>query len=163
MRRAVLIMFFACVCMPAFAAPLPQSKPSGQIVLQVSSAKTIYFENKTGSDTVGTNALAELKKWGKFRIVQDQKQADLILLLSLDPYQGPNSASPSTGDLDNPDVSHIPNWNRQKPTKYAYLTVIDFKTGASLWSAEHVWGGLLTGFNSVGERLVKEFEKQANK
>jgi glucose dehydrogenase len=43
----------------------------------------------------------------------------------------------------------------------AYLTVIDAKTGANLWSAKHLWGGLVTGFNNVGERLVKEFEKQA--
>jgi hypothetical protein len=127
---------------------------------KISSAKTICFKNQTGSDAVGMNALAALKKWGRFRIVQDQKQADLILLLSLEPYQGPDPASRETGDLDSGDVSHIPNWNKQKPTRYAYLTVIDPKTGASLWSAEHIWGGLLTGFNSVGERLVKELEKQ---
>ncbi len=133
--------------------PLSQS-------LKISSAKTICFENQTGSDAVGMKALAALKKWGRFRIVRDPKQADLILLLSLEQYQGPDSASRQTGDLDNGDVSNIPNWNRQKPTRYAYLTVIDPKTGASLWSAEHIWGGLLTGFNSVGERLVKELEKQ---
>jgi len=26
-----------------------------------------------------------------------------------------------------------------------------------------VWGGLLTGFNSVGGRLIKDFEKQNKK
>ena len=127
---------------------------------EISSAKTICFKNQTGSEAVGTNALAALKKWGRFRIVQDQKQADLILLLSLKEYQRPDSAGRQTGDLDSGDVSNTPKWNQQKPTRYAYLTVIDPKTGASLWSAEHIWGGLLTGFNSVGERLVKELEKQ---
>ena len=127
------------------------------------SAKTIYFKDQSGSDADGKNALAALQKWGRFQIVHDQKQADLILLLSLEQYQGPDSASPQTGDLDNGDVSHIPRWNQQKPTRYAYLTVIDPKTGASLWSAEHIWGGLLTGFNGVGERLVKELERQVKK
>jgi hypothetical protein len=42
----------------------------------------------------------------------------------------------------------------------AYLTVIDSTTGQNLWSASHVWRGLLTGKNSVGERLVKKLEKQ---
>ena len=153
----LLILAVHFVVTPATTQePLSQSP-------QVSSAKTIYFKNQTGSDAVGKNALAALKQWGRFRIVQDQKHADLILLLSLEPYQGPASASGGTGDLDNPDVSHIPNWDRQKPTRYAYLTVIDPNTGARLWSAEHVWGGLLTGFNSVGERLVKELEKQTKK
>ena len=149
---ALLIFAVHFVATPAVAQQ-PQSP-------KISSAKTICFKNQTGSDAVGMNALAALKKWGRFRIVQDQKQADLILLLSLEQYQGPDSASRQTGDLDNGDVSNIPNWNKQKPTRYAYLTVIDPKTGASLWSAEHIWGGLLTGFNSVGERLVKELEKQ---
>jgi hypothetical protein len=153
----LLILAFHFVAVPAVAQePLAQSP-------EFSSAKTIYFKNQTASDAVGRNALAALKKWGRFRIVQDQKQADLILLLSLEQYQGPDSASRRTGGLDDPEVSHIPNWDRQKPTKYAYLTVIDPETGASLWSAEHIWGGLLTGFNGVGERLVKELEKQTKK
>jgi len=54
----------------------------------------------------------------------------------------------------------VPNYNKQSPTRYAYLTVIDPKTGANLWSGKHLWGGLLTGFNSGGARLVKELEKQ---
>lgn len=128
--------------------------------LRISSAQTACFRNQTGNISVGRNALIELNKWGRFRIVQDPKQADLILLLSLEEYRGPDSGVRQPGDLDNPDVSHIPKWDRQRQTKYAYLTVIDPNTGANLWSAEHVWGGLLTGFNSVGQRLVKKLEKQ---
>jgi len=46
------------------------------------------------------------------------------------------------------------------------LTVVDTAdtaTGEKVWSGEHVWGGLLTGFNSVGGRLIKDFEKQNKK
>jgi hypothetical protein len=57
----------------------------------------------------------------------------------------------------------VPDYNRQSPTRYAYLTVIDSKTGDNLWSDKHRWGGLLTGFNSVGKRLVKELEDQTKK
>lgn len=127
---------------------------------QFLSAKTIYLKNQTGSDVVGANAQAELKKWNRFRVVDNQKQADLVFLLSLEPYRGPDSQSDNNGELDNGDVGHTPRWNQQKPTRYAYLTVIDPKTGMGLWTAEHIWGGLLTGFNSAGERLVKELEKQ---
>jgi hypothetical protein len=132
---------------------------------QILTAKTIYFDNQTGSDAVGNNALAQLKKWGKFRVVQDRKQADLLLLLSADPYRGGNIifSGGQTGSVENDgqiNQDKVPNYNKQSPTRYAYLTVIDPKTGVRLWSAEHLWGGLLTGFNSVGERLVKELEKQ---
>lgn len=130
---------------------------------QFVSAKTVFLKNQTGSDTVGSNTVAELKKWNRFRVVENQKQADLILLLSLEPYRGPDSASDNDGDLDKGDFGHTPHWNQQKPTRYAYLTVIDPKTGMELWTAEHIWGGLLTGFNSAGERLVKELQKQTKK
>jgi hypothetical protein len=134
---------------------------------QILSAKTVCFENQTGSDIVGQNALAQLKKWGKFQLVADPKHADLILLLSADPYKGGNItfASGQTGSVENGHVTQdpVPTYNKESPTRYAYLTVIDPKTGANLWSTSHLWGGLLTGFNSVGARLVKELQTQTKK
>lgn len=119
-------------------------------------------------DAVGNKALGQLKKWGRFRIVQDRKQADLIFLLSADPYKGGYiiMGGGQTGTIDihgKIDEDPIPNYNKQAPVRYAYLTVIDPKTGDNLWSESRRWGGLLTGFNSVGERLVKELEKQTRK
>jgi len=94
--------------------------------------------------------------------------ADLILLLSADPYKGGYiiMSGGQTGTIDvhgKIDVDPIPNYNKQAPVRYAYLTVIDPKTGENLWSDSHRWGGLLTGFNSVGARLVKELEEQTKK
>jgi hypothetical protein len=134
---------------------------------RILSAKTAFFDNQTGSDAVGKNALAQLRKWGKFQLVTDRKQADLIFLLSADPYKGGNVtfASGQTGSVENGHVTEdaAPNYNKQSPTRYAYLTIIDPKTGDNLWSDKHLWGGLLTGFNSVGERLIKELESQTKK
>jgi hypothetical protein len=134
---------------------------------RILSAKSVYFKNETGSDAVGKNAVARLRKWGKFQLVADSKQADLIFLLSADPYKGGNIifASGQTGSIENGHVTEdpVPNYNKQPPTRCAYLTVIDPKTGDNLWSDKHLWGGLLTGFNSVGERLVKELENQTKK
>jgi hypothetical protein len=131
------------------------------------SAKSVYFNNQTGSDAVGKNALAQLNKWGKFQLVTDPKEADLVFLLSADPYKGGAIvfASGQTGSIDNGRVTEdpIPDYNKLSPTRYAYLTVINPKTGDNLWNRKHVWGGLLTGFNSVGERLIKELETQTKK
>ena len=160
-NQILTVLIFASLFVAIPVAAQKQLDQSPQIL----SAKTIYFSNQTESSATGTNALAELKKWGRFQVVQEQKKADLILLLSMEPYREGDDISQGgqPGNLDNGDESRIPKWDRQKPTRYAYLTVIDPKTGASLWSAEHLWGGLLTGFNSAGVRLVKELERQTKK
>jgi len=71
-----------------------------------------------------------------------------------------------TGSIDSQghiNEDPIPSYNKQSPTRYAYLTVIDAATGDKLWSKEHLWGGLLTGFNSAGARLIRELEKQTQR
>jgi len=157
------ILVFTCLPLLAPAVAQKQLAQSPRIL----SAKSVYFNNQTGSDAVGKNALEQLKKWGKFQLLADPKQADLIIFLSADPYKDGNIvfASGQTGRIDDGRITEdtVPNYNKQSPTRYAYLTVIDRKTGENLWSDKHLWGGLLTGFNSVGERLIKELEKQSKK
>ena len=160
----LLSLFFASFLAANAALAQKQLAQSPRIL----SAKTVYFNNQTGSDKIGKNALAQLRKWGKFQIVSDRKKADLMFLLSADPFRGGNIvlSGGQTGSIDNSghiEEDPVPNYNKQSPTRYAYLTVVDTKTGDNLWSDKHLWGGLVTGLNSVGERLVKEFEKQTKK
>jgi len=126
---------------------------------RIQSAKSVYFEDKTGVDAVGNKALAQLKRWGRFQIVKDRKQADLIFILSADPYKGGYiiASGGQTGTVENGhiDEDRVPNYNKQAPVRYVFLTVLDPKTGDTLWSDSHRWGGLLTGFNTAGERLIK--------
>src|SRR5437660_1806693 len=68
----------------------------------IASAKTIYFDDRSGVEAVGKKALAELSKWGRFQIVSDRKKADLILVLSTDP-KGEDSlilSGGQTGGMD---------------------------------------------------------------
>jgi hypothetical protein len=135
---------------------------------KILSAKTVYFDNQTGVDAVGISALAQLRKWGRFQVVQDKKAADLIFLLSADPYQGGYVifASGQTGTMDadgHIQQDRVPGYNRLAPVRDAYLTVIDPRSGENLWSDSHVWGGLLTGANSAGARLVRRLQKQIRK
>lgn len=114
---------------------------------------------------MGNNALAQLKKWGRFQIVSDRKHADLIFLLSADSPNGANVilADGQTGTIHSSghiEKDPIPNYNKESQTRYAYLTVVEASSGETLWSEEHAWGGLLTGFNSAGRRLIADLEKQ---
>jgi hypothetical protein len=158
----VIIVFTSLLLVPPTVAQKQLARSP-----RILSARTVCFNNQTGSDAVGKEALAQLKKWGRFRLVSDCNQADLIFFLSADPYKGGHIifASGQTGSTENGHVTEdrVPDYNRQSPTRYAYLTVIDSKTGDNLWSDKHRWGGLLTGFNSVGKRLVKELEDQTKK
>jgi hypothetical protein len=79
----VIFVFASLLCTnPAVAQKQLAQSP------RILSAKSVYFTNQTGSDAVGKNALEQLKKWGKFQLVADPKQADLVILLSADPLQG---------------------------------------------------------------------------
>lgn len=131
----------------------------------IASAKIVCFEDKSGADTVGRKALAELSKWGRFQIEPDCQKADLIVVLSTDPNQGGNLivSGGQTATIDSQghiEEDRVPNYNKLQSVRYVFLTVTDARSRESLWEFSERWGGLLTGFDSVGKRLVQEFEKQ---
>src|SRR5271168_3361230 len=56
-------------------APLPAS---------VMAAKTVYIDNQTGHTEITDKAYDALSKWGRFKIVKDAKDADLVLRFTAD-------------------------------------------------------------------------------
>jgi len=155
----------ALLCVLLFVTPLAVAQKQMARSPRILNAKNVYFLNRTGTDAVGTAALAQLNKWGKYKVVPDRAQADLILYLSASPYHDGDVvlASGQTGTIqDNGHIAvdPVPNFPKAPPTRFAYLAVLDAKTGENLWSDEHAWGGLLTGYNSVGARLVHKLETQ---
>jgi|SRR5882762_3973029 len=91
-RRARMRFFSHLLLLVALASTIAPIAAQSQKQLtrssRIQSAKSVYLEDKTGVDAFGNKALAQLKKWGRFQIVQDRKPADLILMLSADPYKG---------------------------------------------------------------------------
>ena len=150
------------------AIPVAHAQKGQPPSAKIRSAESVYFDDQTGAAAVGKKAVEELKKWGRFRIANDRTEADLVMLLSSDPYSGQKIivSGGQTGTIG-PDgdvrEDRVPTFGKLAPVRYAYLTVIDPRTGEELWSGSHRWGGLLTGFNSAGERLVKKFEKETKK
>jgi hypothetical protein len=149
-------------------SPLPlaaQHQARSPISQKILSAKSVYFEDKTGSDAVGAKALAELKKWGRFRIVARKEQADLVLSLTPDPgatahviMDGGETGSVHRDGRVTEDPVPVYSTGDGKPD--ISLDVIDTKTGEVLWSGSHRGGGLLTGFDSAGARVIKQLERQ---
>ena len=130
--------------------PPPPRVPRRTIISpRILIAKSIYLDNETGYSAVGRDALRELTDWGRFQIV-GQKQAQLLMILSTQEFNGDDF--PDAGEFD--DTIKLP----RKPQN-AFLTVIDKTTGDRLWIDSRPWGGLLTGANSAGRRLVARFRK----
>jgi hypothetical protein len=129
MRRLTSLVgltVLGCLLLPAPAGAQKQGAQSPRI----QSAKTIYFRNLTGSDAVGKDAVAQLKKWGKYQLVADPQHADLVLILTADVYNRgtvdlASGQTGSVGDTEDP----VPTYTKESPTRYAYLTVIDRRTG----------------------------------
>src|SRR5258705_11297968 len=72
-------------CTSASSAKEKQHLPLPATVL---AAKTVFIDNQTGMAKLGDRAYEELKKWGRFQIVADRKQADLIFLLTAQEHDG---------------------------------------------------------------------------
>ncbi len=47
------------------------------------AAKTILIDNQSGDREVGDKAYQALKEWGRFRLVEDREQADLVFVLTV--------------------------------------------------------------------------------
>jgi hypothetical protein len=149
-------------------APLTKTSSPQKISPTILAARTVFFEDRSGVPIVAVATLDELKKWGRFQIVADKAQADLILLLSASPPKGGHIiySGGQTGTIEKSgaiDEDAVPNYHQSAPVRDAYLTVFDAKSGESLWTDSHIWGGLLTGRNSAGARLVTKLRKDMKK
>jgi len=110
-------------------APLPAS---------VIAAKTVYIDNQTGHAEITDRAFDALSKWGRFKIVQNAKDADLVLRFTADTKGRPN---PPHNDID---ISPTP----------VHLSVLD-QTNDELWSSSKN-----EPFHSQTRLNINEFKKR---
>jgi hypothetical protein len=68
--------------------PLPAS---------VIAAKTVYIDNQTGHAEITDRAYDALSKWGRFKILKDAKDADLVLRFTANTNGRP---TPPGNDID---------------------------------------------------------------
>lgn len=131
--------------------PPPRGPKHPAISAKIMNAKFVYFDNETGYSEVGRDSLRELAEWGRFQVV-GQTDAQLVIVLSTEEFID-DEFVPAEGGLD-VGTLHLP----RKPLN-AFLTVIDRSTGDRVWIDSRPWGGLLTGANSAGRRLIDSFRK----
>jgi hypothetical protein len=122
-------------------------------------AKTIYIDNQSGMANLGDKAYDEVRKWGRFQIVDSADKADVVLLLSAKEYvSGYTSGSYHNTNATVDSYGNVNGQTYGSGTSQAvysgttYLTIVDPKTGARLWSDAREWGR----WRSATRGLIKE-------
>lgn len=134
-------------------APLPQ---------KVINAKTVYIDNRSGYANIADKAYDELQKWGRFRIIGDVKDADLVLLFSASSYHGGYTSTATVFSNTNEysgntqTTGTVTSNTAPQIISETHLTLIDPKTGESIWSDSREWGR----FRSATRGLLKDLRKR---
>jgi hypothetical protein len=90
-------------------------------------------------------ALEELDVWNRFNVLSDPEKADLVLIVSANPYLGDYVTR------DGPD-------KRPVSVDITYMDVVDPRTGRSLWNDYRQWGSWRVA--SATKSLIAEFRTQ---
>jgi hypothetical protein len=117
MRRRWLLLTIVLVWVTAHAgerAPLPA---------KLKSAKTAFLVNDGVWYKVHDKFYAELKKWGRFQIVESKEEADIVIVLS-------TRAGELGGAVAVPSGQVVVGGSESK----FFLRISDAKDGTPLWS-----------------------------
>jgi hypothetical protein len=131
--RGTLWFIVAVLLVPSCMAKREPAPLSAQVI----AAKTAYVENH-GSARLKDRCYNELKKWGRWQIVEDRTKADLVIVLSS------QEAQSSTGRTQTYDPSMKTGTMTTGGWKYGtatsetsgsvHLELLDPKTGESLFA-----------------------------
>lgn len=115
---------------------------------KVTQAKSVYMLCDAclrGVAAAKPAAFQELADWGRFDLLSNRENVDLIFLFSTNPYLG------DYGTRDGPDT-------RPVRVDITYMNVIDPRTGENLWGDSRQWGSWFVA--KATKDLIVEFREQ---
>jgi hypothetical protein len=121
----LLILLFPLLCQAKTKVIPPAPLPD-----QVTHAKTVFLVNAGGSDLAFDEFYQDMKAWGKYQIVGNQDQADLILELRYWTEHDGQSAVP----VYNSYTKQTTYYSRDNVDPQLQVAIYDAKTKATLWS-----------------------------
>lgn len=135
MKRAIAFLLL-CFGFTLFAPAAPKHMPLSTALMQ---AKLIYIDNQTPDcPQCSDQAYGELQKWGRFQVVSDPKDADLIFVLKSTSSERPVSvvsntnASGTNSSQTNSSVVSVEDYT-------VFLTVVNPHTNQQLYSNGEYW------------------------
>ena len=149
LARSLRTAFMAVLVISAvsFAATKVEAKNGpGTVPASVLAARAVYVENETSDAQIQTAVYAELVKWGRFQIADTPQKADLILRISngnmVRFVSGDAATAPTVETKATPQVSEEP-----VPPGFTRLTLVEAKTGNSVWSGQRKTTGSPAGWH----------------
>lgn len=153
MRRATILLLL-CFGYTLLAFATPKHMPLPPALMQ---AKSIYIDNQTPDcPECSDQAYNELKKWGRFQVVSDPKDADLIFVLKSTSSERPVSVVSNT----NPSGSNSSQTNSSVISVEDYtvfLTVVNAHINQQLYSNGAYWR---FKWSKPTATLIKELRKR---
>jgi hypothetical protein len=167
MKTFVVSSVLCAALFSAAAATAQAASPAAPVPAAITSAKSIFLSNAgadaglfpepfTGDPSRGYNELyGALKQSGKYQLVGDPAQADLVLELRLEAPNGPSNPSKVQGASD--------------PLPQFRLVVYDAKTHYVLWAiSESIYYAFLQkthdhNFDQALSNLLNQFEVLSGK
>ena len=159
MRFFALALLLAAI--PSFAkkseyAPLPA---------KILAAKTVYIENDSGYAYIADTVYTQLKKWGRYQVVDSKESVDLVFQLSVTHSQNEESSSSPISLYNSKTQSWtygtVPGGSETVTESYTHLRIIDPKTQGLIWEDNRAWSrkGAATELMQALRSRVKEQEK----
>jgi hypothetical protein len=145
-RSAPLLVF--CVWAAMLPPAIAQEDKPPLVPTKVLQSDTVYVDCSVcprGLAVAQKTAFQALRAWGRFRVLEDHKHADLIFLFSANPYLGDYITR------DGPD-------QRPVSIEFTIMTVIDPQTGKRLWTDWRRYGSLRVA--SATKDLIEELRNQ---
>lgn len=144
-KFARILLILLCVT-PWAAAKTAVKRERPPLSQKIMQANTVYVDCvcPRALGVAKPRALEQLQSWGRFDIVENLRQADLVILFSGNQY---------LGDLltrDGPD-------KRPVFIESTIMTVIDAHTGEALWTDSRQWGSWRVA--SATKDLIGEFKE----
>ena len=153
MPRAMALLL-PCFGLTLFASAAPKHMPLSPALMQ---AKGIYIDNQTPDcPQCSDQAYDELKKWGRFQVVTDPKDADLLFVLKSTSSERPvsvvsntNSSSTNSSQTSSSVIS-VEDYTM-------FLTVVNAHTNQQLYSNGAYWR---FKWSKPTTTLIKELRKR---
>lgn len=136
-------------------APLP---------VKVLAAKTVYIENQTGQPDIADKAYTQLRRWGRYDIVDSKEKADLVIVFTLG-YSHSERENSDFVSLHNSSsgantFGWVPSGTSTITWTWTQLRLVDPNTRAVMWADERVWLRKHSATDELMEALRQRVEEQ---
>ncbi len=143
-RRSLFAMAAVVVCFLSAIAQTPGAKPALSPTARLTAAKTAYLKNAGGSE-IPFNVISDgVEGWGRYKIVHDPSEADIIIeVMSPAVGSGVSISGSTSSDSRNGVPSESLTSTKELTVTRITLIVYDARSRAALWSAtEQPKGGM---------------------